>query len=359
MDPTAGDGSVILWDRRVRVFVSSTLEELAEERAAVRAAITRLRLTPVMFELGARAHPPRELYLSYLEQSDVFVGIYGDRYGWIAPDSDISGLEDEYLLSGDRPKLLYVRTPAPDREPRLAELIERIWAGSGASTAPYRDAADLQERVADDLAVLLTERFRSTAVVGTLDPVPLPHPTTPLIGREGELARLGDLLRSGGARLVTILGPGGVGKTRLALAAADSVRDSVDTVCFVDLAPVRDPGGVLPAVAAALRVGAAARPVRDVLVDVLAGHRVLLVLDNMEHVIGAAGVVADLLAACPGLHVLVSSRTVLHLHGEQELPLEAGSLSPEELARERAAGDDWDGLRALAAARAAALAKPG
>ena len=71
-----------------------------------------------MFELGARAHPPRELYLSYLEQSDVFVGIYGDRYGWIAPDSEISGLEDEYLMSGDRPKLLYVRSPAPDRERR-------------------------------------------------------------------------------------------------------------------------------------------------------------------------------------------------------------------------------------------------
>src|SRR5689334_24081783 len=86
-------------DRRVRVFVSSTLNELAAEREAARAAITRLRLTPVMFELGARPHPPRELYRSYLAQSDVFVGIYGESYGWIAPGSRISGLEDEYLLA--------------------------------------------------------------------------------------------------------------------------------------------------------------------------------------------------------------------------------------------------------------------
>ena len=86
-------------DQRIRVFVSSTLRELADERRAVRAAIERMRLAPVMFELGARPHPPRELYRSYLAQSDVFVGIYGDSYGWVAPDEEISGLEDEYNLA--------------------------------------------------------------------------------------------------------------------------------------------------------------------------------------------------------------------------------------------------------------------
>jgi hypothetical protein len=82
-------------DQRVRVFVSSTLGEPAEERQAARAAIEHLRLTPIMFELGARPHPPRSLYRSYLAQSDIFVGIYWQRYGWVAPDMDISGLEDE------------------------------------------------------------------------------------------------------------------------------------------------------------------------------------------------------------------------------------------------------------------------
>ena len=74
-----------------------------------------------MFELGARPHPPRELYRSYLAQSDVFVGVYGDRYGWVAPGSEVSGLEDEYLLSGG---------PAP------AAL--RQDAGAGARTAAAR-----------------------------------------------------------------------------------------------------------------------------------------------------------------------------------------------------------------------------
>ena len=72
-------------DQRLRVFVSSALAELAAERHAVSRAIAALRLTPVMFELGARPHPPRELYRAYLDQSDVFIGLYWQHYGWIGP----------------------------------------------------------------------------------------------------------------------------------------------------------------------------------------------------------------------------------------------------------------------------------
>ncbi len=79
-------------DQRLRVFVSSTLHELADERAAVARAIEALHLTPVMFELGARPHPPRELYRAYLAQSDIFIGLYWQQYGWIGPDMDVSGL---------------------------------------------------------------------------------------------------------------------------------------------------------------------------------------------------------------------------------------------------------------------------
>ena len=110
-------------DQRLRVFVSSTLGELAEERAAVARAVTAVGLTPVLFELGARPHPPRELYRAYLAQSDVFVGVYWQRYGWIGPDMDVSGLEDEFRLSRSIPRLLYVKGPAPDREPRLTAMI--------------------------------------------------------------------------------------------------------------------------------------------------------------------------------------------------------------------------------------------
>jgi Domain of unknown function (DUF4062) len=70
------------------------MKELAGARAAARAAIEQLRLTPVLFELGARPYPPRDLYLAYLRQSDVFIGIYGQQYGWIAPDQEVSGRWD-------------------------------------------------------------------------------------------------------------------------------------------------------------------------------------------------------------------------------------------------------------------------
>src|SRR2546428_10559799 len=113
-------------DQRLRAFVSSTLQELAEERAAARDAILRVHLAPVLFELGARPHPPRDVYRAYLDQSHIFIGIYWQRYGWVAPGEAISGLEDEYRLSGDRPKLIYFKSPAPDRETRLTELLDSV-----------------------------------------------------------------------------------------------------------------------------------------------------------------------------------------------------------------------------------------
>ena len=141
------------------MFVSSTLGELADERRAVARAITALRLTPVMFEAGARPHPPREVYQAYLAQSDVFIGIYWQRYGQVSAGMEVSGLEEEFLLSGTEglPQLLYVKTPAPDREPRLAELLARI--REEASYRRFSTPAELGRLVRDDLAVLLSERF--------------------------------------------------------------------------------------------------------------------------------------------------------------------------------------------------------
>src|SRR5262245_27708022 len=142
-------------DQRVRVFVSSTLQELADERAAARSAIQHLRLTPVMFELGARAHPPRDLYRAYLDQSDVFLGIYWERYGWIAPGEAVSGLEDEYLLSGAKPRLLYVKR-TETREERLKELIQRIERDDCTSYRPFSSAEELEDLIENDLALMLT-----------------------------------------------------------------------------------------------------------------------------------------------------------------------------------------------------------
>ena len=130
-------------DQRVRVFVSSTLQELAAERRAVRDAVTRLRLVPVMFELGARPHPPRPVYRAYLAQSQIFVGIYWQSYGWVAPGEHVSGLEDEYWLPAGLPRLIYVKSPASDREPRLTEMLARIQDEGDVSYQHFSDSAEL------------------------------------------------------------------------------------------------------------------------------------------------------------------------------------------------------------------------
>src|SRR5947207_3083106 len=171
-------------DQRVRVFVSSTLDELAPERAAAREAITQLRLTPVLFESGARPYPPRELYRAYLAQSDIFIGLYWQRYGWIAPDMTISGLEDEYQLAGDKPKLIYLKTPAPEREQNLHRLLDRIRSEEVASYQKFATPEELRERIANDLAQLLTERFaRTPEMPADSRLAPLPVPRSRLIDR--------------------------------------------------------------------------------------------------------------------------------------------------------------------------------
>jgi predicted ATPase len=329
------NGAIRTPDQRLRVFVSSTLAELADERAAVARAISALRLTPVMFELGARPHPPRELYRAYLAQSDIFVGLYWQRYGWIGPGMEISGLEDEFRLSGSIPRLLYVKEPAPEREPRLTDMIGELQSEGADSYRSFRTPRELGRLVRDDLALLMSERFASGAVVvdapGTppspaVDrPVPrsLPMTSTSLIGREQDIANVSGLLRSPEVRLVTLTGPGGVGKTRLAIAVAERLGDAYPRgAVFVPLASVADPGLVLPRIAAVL--GAAIdgdrRPL-DVLVERLADDPTLLVLDNLEQLVDVAGDLDQLLARSPGLTVLVTSRTALRLRAEREYPV--------------------------------------
>ena len=150
-------------DQRLRVFVSSTLGELAKERRAVSRAVSALRLTPVMFETGARPYPPAEVYRAYLARSDVFIGLYWQRYGQLVPGAQVSGLEDEFDLSGGLPRLLYVKAPAPDREPRLADLLARVREEASASYRHFGTSAELGRLVRDDLAVLLSERFAALA----------------------------------------------------------------------------------------------------------------------------------------------------------------------------------------------------
>jgi predicted ATPase/Tfp pilus assembly protein PilF len=315
-------------DQKIRVFVSSTLKELAPEREAAREAITQLRVTPVMYESGARPHPPRELYSAYLDQSDIFLGIYWQEYGWIAPDMTVSGLEDEYNLSGGKPKLIYLKRPASDVDSRLSTLLSRI-QNDGLSYKPFSTVEELRALIADDLAQIFTESFEALQVA----PEPkaefkaptnnLPRQSTAFIGRKREVNTVRALLRHPDITLVTLTGAGGMGKTRLALkVAANVLEDFKDGVWFVELSPILESNLVVSTIAQTLNVKETAeQSIIERLKEYLQDKNLLLVLDTFEHLINAASAIGELLEASPHVKVLVTSREGLPVYGAQEFPV--------------------------------------
>jgi predicted ATPase len=173
---------------------------------------------------------------------------------------------------------------------------------------------ELLARVTDEEHRTLLARWASTS------PNNLPAQVTSFVGREDEVARVAQVLAT--ARLVTLTGPGGSGKTRLALEAARAVRDVFEEVRFVDLAAIRDPGLVIFAIAETLDLEESPNESpRRALETHLRNRSVLLVLDNVEQVIEAAPLVTELLAAAPGVKALVTSRARLNVRGEHELPV--------------------------------------
>jgi tetratricopeptide (TPR) repeat protein len=353
-------------DQRLRVFVSSVLGELAEERRAVSRAVSALRLTPVMFESGARPHPPRDVYGAYLAQSDVFVGVYWQSYGWVGPGAQISGLHEEFELSRVLPRLLYLKVPAPGRESRLAELLASIDEEASGCYREFRTPGELGRLVREDLAALLSERFAASdgrisslpdqerapgLVTGDLARVPLgktssrdgpaesrgslpsaapglvprqlPPDVSHFTGRDADLAELDALLATAGAAsapvvISAIAGMAGIGKTSLAVHWAHRVRhrfkdgDLYLNLRGYDPGPPVTPLEALDRLLRALDVPSSRIPLDldarvSMLRTVLSGRQVLIVLDNARD----AEQVRPLLPGSPGCFVVVTSRSRL------------------------------------------------
>lgn len=162
----------------------------------------------------------------------------------------------------------------------------------------------------------------------------MPHPRTRFIGREGECEQAGVAILEHAVALLTLTGPGGVGKTRLAHAISTGVATSFgDGVLWVDLSPLTDPAPIRFTIATAVSlVPAPGRPIAEQLATHLQTRQTLLILDNCEHLLtDVAEVVAHLLRACPALQILATSRAPLRVRGEQVLPVEPFPLPPADL----------------------------
>ena len=163
-------------------------------------------------------------------------------------------------------------------------------------------------------------------------PTNLPPTLTPLVGRADDLAALLSLLASPEVRVVTLTGPGGVGKTRLALATgAELLSSFVDGVFFVDLSALSDPSLVVGAIAAALGLRESpGRSLTETVSDYLASRQALLLLDNLEHLLDATPEISGLVSSAPALKLLVTSREPLHIEGEHEVALAPLGLPPRD-----------------------------
>ncbi len=302
----------------MRVLVSIDGDELPEERGAVYSVLEALRM-----RVTDGLH----------SDFDVFVGVYGSRYGAIDPTLGLSRLEHDYLAAGRRPRLVYVMPEGQGRDDHLRLLLSRIQVDDLTSYRRVGSATELGALLADDLAVLLTEAFTGEAAAATArrgdgDSHPAPsgrarsNPGAVAPARRPRGRGLGRLRHDRG-RLPPPHPDGSRSASGRAAWPSRWLRspstDSRDGAWFVDLAGVSDPALLAPTIAQAfgIRESAAVNPIES-LKSYLSTMQTLLLLDSFETITAAAPVLVDLLSAAPGIQVLVTSRSVLRVRGEQE-----------------------------------------
>src|SRR5688572_14767082 len=180
----------------------------------------------------------------------------------------------------------------------------------------------MSEPIARQPIAVSTATERRGAAATHMEPT-LPTPLSSFVGRQRDIARVADAVRQPDVRLVTMLGPGGVGKTRLAIRVAGELKESYPNgVWFVALAPIRDPAMVAFAIAESLGIQeTGARAIEEDIREFLRHRHALLILDNVEHLLEAGALVAALLEGCPELTVLATSRAVLNISGEHDVSI--------------------------------------
>ena len=269
-------------------------------------------------------------------------GTSGPRVAGRAADTDAAAFGS--LLKQHRRDAWLTQEDLAERSGLSVRTIRGLERGEGHRPRPdtvdlLARALGLSEEEHDLLVVAARRRGVVTAPVASPSSS-LPSPATPLVGREEELTGIKSLLGRREARLLTLTGTGGVGKTRLAIQVArESANLFPDGVVFVALASLNEPTLVIPNVARSLGLREEDRSPREVLHAYLRAKRLLLVLDNFEHLLGAALEVVDLIESSPQLFLMVTSRATLRVRGEQEylvpplkLPRSTHSPAAEEVA---------------------------
>ena len=256
-------------------------------------------------------------------------------YEWLSGRKPFSGSPLEVAIQHISLSPPPLREQLPGISPAIEETVMRALAKEPQQRfASVQDFASALERAYQYTLLPYSSPALSQgseALQSILKPGPMwkvPTTFTPLIGRDKELADVCALLKHPDVRLLTLLGTGGIGKTRLSWQVAREIQQHfVDGICFVHLASVSEPDLVVPTIAQELGIQEiGAQPILEQVQVALRSKHFLLVLDNFEQVVTAAPFIEELLAACPRLKILVTSREVLHLRAEHEFPVPPLSL---------------------------------